>query len=115
MQCGRVRTHRHRLFGQVQLPAVIAAGHPRMNLLAKERASSMPTPFLVVMVFWLALILGSFGLFAPSNLTAIASLAVSALAVSSAVFLILEPNRAFGGIIQIYSEPLRSTLEQLGP
>jgi hypothetical protein len=88
-------------------------GQQRLNLVAQQRTSSIPTPFLVVMVFWLALILGSFGLFAPSNPTAIASLLVCALAVSSAVFLILELDRAFGGIIQISSEPLRGALEQL--
>jgi hypothetical protein len=66
------------------------------------------------MVFWLALILGSFGLFAPSDLTAVLSLAVCALAVSRAVLLILELDHPFGGIIQVSGEPLRRALEQLG-
>jgi hypothetical protein len=45
-------------------------------------------PFLVVMVFWLAVIFASFGLFAPRNATAIANLFVCALSVSGAIFLI---------------------------
>jgi hypothetical protein len=89
-------------------------GQLRWNLSAQQRAGSIPTPLLVVMVCWLALILASFGLFAPGNLTAVLSLAVCSLAVSSAIFLMLELDRPFGGIIRISGEPLRSALEQLG-
>jgi hypothetical protein len=39
---------------------------------------------------------------------------VCALAVSSAVFLILELDRPFEGMIQVSSAPLHSALEQLG-
>lgn len=89
-------------------------GQMRWSLYAQLHGRSIPVPFLVVLVFWLALILGSFGLFAPGNATALLSLAVCALAVSSAVFLILELDRPFTGMIQIPSDPLRSALEQLG-
>ncbi|MGA2257141.1 MAG: DUF4239 domain-containing protein [Thermoguttaceae bacterium] len=83
-------------------------------LMFAQKGSSIPTPFLVVMVCWLTLILASFSLFAPSNATVFSTLLVCALAVSSAVFLILELDRPFDGMIQISSAPLRSTLEQLG-
>jgi hypothetical protein len=83
-------------------------------LLFAQRTRSIPTPFLVVMVCWLVLIFTSFGLFSPRNVTAVVSLLVCALAVSSAIFLILELDRPFNGMIQISSAPLRSALEQLG-
>ncbi len=83
-------------------------------LLFTQKGSSIPTPFLVVMVCWLTLILGSFGLFAPPNATVFITLLVCALAVSSAVFLILELDRPFDGMIQISSAPLRAALAQLG-
>jgi hypothetical protein len=83
-------------------------------LMFSQKGSSIPTPFLVVMVCWLALILASFSLFAPSNATVFSTLLVCALAVSSAVFLILELDRPFDGMIQVSSAPLRSALEQLG-
>lgn len=89
-------------------------GQMRWNLAAEQRTSSIPTALLVVMVFWLALILASFGLFTPANPTAILSLAVCALAVSSALFLILEMDHPFGGMIQISGEPLRNALQRLG-
>lgn len=83
-------------------------------LMFAQRGSSIPTPFLVLMVCWLTLILASFSLFAPSNATVFSTLLVCALAVSSAVFLILELDRPFEGMIQISSAPLRATLVQLG-
>jgi hypothetical protein len=83
-------------------------------LMYAQKGSSIPTPFLVVMVCWLTLILASFSLFAPSNPTVIITLLVCALAVSSAVFLILELDRPFEGMIQISSAPLRDALAQLG-
>jgi len=83
-------------------------------LLFTQKGSSIPTPFLAVMVCWLTLILASFSLFAPSNATVFITLLVCALAVSSAVFLILELDRPFDGMIQISSAPLRDTLAQLG-
>ncbi len=83
-------------------------------LMFAQKGSSIPTPFLVVMVCWLALILASFSLFAPPNATVFSTLLVCALAVSSAIFLILELDRPFDGMIQVSSAPLRNTLEQLG-
>ena len=83
-------------------------------LMFSQKGSSIPTPFLVVMVCWLALILASFSLFAPSNATVFSTLFVCALAVSSAVFLILELDRPFDGMIQVSSAPVRNALAQLG-
>lgn len=83
-------------------------------LLFAQRSSAIPTPFLVIMVAWLTLILSSFSLFAPPNATAFVTLLICALAISSAVFLILELDQPFDGIIRIPSAPLRNALAQLG-
>ena len=83
-------------------------------LLFAQRGRSIPTPFLVVMVSWLTLILATFSLFAPHNATVVVTLVVCALAVSSAVFLILELDQPFQGMLQIPSTPLRNALAQLG-
>jgi len=71
-------------------------------------------PFLVVLVFWLALIFASFGLFAPRNSTVIGVLLACALSVAGAIFLILELDRPFQGLLQISSAPLTNTLVHLG-
>jgi hypothetical protein len=76
--------------------------------------SSIPVAFLVVLVFWLCIIFASFGLFAPRNATVIAVLCVCALSVSGAIFLILELDRSFEGLLQVSGAPLRSALARLG-
>ena len=83
-------------------------------LLFEQLRSSIPVPFLVVLVFWLVIIFASFGLFAPRNTTVIATFFVCALSVSGAIFLILELDRSFEGFVQVSSAPLRAALTQLG-
>jgi hypothetical protein len=93
----------------------LAADVGRMRLLLFENlGSSIPVPFLVVLVFWLCIIFASFGLFAPRNATVIAVLCVCALSVAGAIFLILELERSFEGLLQVSGAPLRSALAQLG-
>jgi hypothetical protein len=83
-------------------------------LLFEQSGSSISTPFLVVVVFWLSTLFVSFGLFAPRNATAFFTLFISALSVAGALFLILELDHPFSGLIQISSAPLRNALSVLG-
>jgi hypothetical protein len=83
-------------------------------LLFTQRSSAIPVPFLVVMVFWLAMIFASFSLFARPNATVVVTLLVCALSVSGAIFLILELDRPFDGVMQISSFPVHRALDQLG-
>lgn len=96
------------------LKEYVDSGQLRWQLFAQRADGSIPTPLLAVMVAWLILLLGSFALFAPRNATALFALAVCALSVSSAIFLMLELDRSFGGLIRVSGEPLRVALEQLG-
>jgi hypothetical protein len=75
---------------------------------------AVPFPFLVVVIFWLSVTFASFGLYAPRNLTVIAVLFVAAVSVAAAVFLILELDGPFDGVIRVSSGPLRYALENLG-
>ena len=95
------------------LTMVLDLGRTRV-LLFEQLDSSIPVPFLIVLVFWLAIIFASFGLFAPPNATVIAAFFVCALSVSGALFLILQLDRSFEGLIQVSSAPLRAALAQLG-
>jgi hypothetical protein len=83
-------------------------------LLFEQSGSSISTPLLVIVVFWLAILFFSFGLFGPSNSTAVAALVVAALSVSGAVFLIMELDQPFSGLIQISSQPMHKALSQIG-
>ncbi len=75
---------------------------------------SVPRAFLVVVIFWLTVTFASFGLYAPRNATIVAVLFVAAMSVAAAVFLILELDSPFDGVIKISSGPLRYALTQLG-
>jgi hypothetical protein len=83
-------------------------------LMYEQAITSISIPLLVVLVLWLAAIFVSFGLFAPFNATVVASLFVSALSVSGAIFLILEMYTPYAGLIQLSSAPLRAALAHLG-
>lgn len=82
-------------------------------LLVEQAALSIPPPFVGVLILWLSVLFASFGLFAPRNLTVIATMFLCALSVSTAIFLILELELPFGGLIQISSAPLRNALTNL--
>jgi len=79
-----------------------------------SQGGSVPLVFLIVVISWLAFTFTSFGLYAPSNASVLAVLLVAAVSVAAAVFLILELDGPFDGLIKISSFPLRFTLSQLG-
>jgi len=86
----------------------------RTRWAALTRGTVVPGVFLVVIGFWLTALFWSFGLFAPRNGMVIAVLALGAASVSASVFLILEMQTPFAGVLRISLEPLRYALEQLG-
>jgi hypothetical protein len=75
--------------------------------------SSVPMPFLVILLFWLSITFASFGLFAPRNATVVATLLVCALSVASAVFLVLEMDTPFNGMMRVSADPLRFAYQHL--
>ncbi len=85
----------------------------RLRLFA-QRGSSIPLPFLVVLVFWLTILFVGYGLLAPPNATVVALLLVCALSVAGALLLILELDRPFEGIMRVSSAPLQDALAQFG-
>lgn len=87
--------------------------HMRWVLLV-QWSSAIPTPFLAVLVFWLCFIFTCAGLIAPRNGTVTAVLLVSALSVSATIFLIMELDRPYQGLITISEAPMRAALGQLG-
>ena len=82
-------------------------------LLFTNAGGSIPIPFLIVLVGWLALIFASISLFAESNARTIAILCVFSFAASAAIFLILELSQPFTGLMMISDQPLRDALSAL--
>lgn len=75
---------------------------------------SIPPVMLVILVTWLAIIFGSFGLFAPRNGTIVVVLMMCALSTAATILLVEELNRPLDGFISVSLEPMRHTLGGLG-
>jgi hypothetical protein len=76
-----------------------------------EAGNSIPAPFLGVLVFWLVIIFASFSLFSDMNATVFVALCTFAFSASAAIYLILELNDPFRGLMSI---PTKSMLGALG-
>lgn len=82
--------------------------------LSQSNTDSLPKAFLVVLAFWLFVLFTSFGIFSPRNTTVVAVLLVCALSVAGAIFLIVDLDQPFEGLIQLSDVPLREAQAQLG-
>jgi hypothetical protein len=56
----------------------------------------------------------SFGIFAPRNATVIVAFLVASLSIGSSIFVILEMDDPYRGVIHISDEPMREALSQMG-
>lgn len=87
----------------------------QMRWLQYEQAGvKISKPMLGILIFWIAVLFASFGLFAPSNGTALAALLLAALSVAGAIFLILELQCPFTGMLQIPETPFLDAINHLG-
>ena len=82
-------------------------------LLVEQVGRTIPAPFLVLLILWVALIFVSLSMFAPNNWTVHTVLLACALSVSSAIFLIIEMDEPFGGVLRISDAPFRSAVDYL--
>jgi hypothetical protein len=85
----------------------------RWELLERREPAIHPA-FLVVLTAWVALIFASFGLNAPRNATVVCTFAVCALAIGAAVFLVLEMEGPFDGLIRVSDRPVEVALDRMG-
>jgi hypothetical protein len=82
-------------------------------LLNEQQGSAIPTPFLVVVVFWLTTLFLSFGLFSRPNPVVIMTLLICAVSVGGAIFLIIDLDQPSAGLIRISTAPIQNALSQL--
>jgi hypothetical protein len=83
------------------------------SLASAQVGSSITTPLLVLLVFWLAIIALGWNIYAPRHGTIHALNALCAVSTAGAIFLILEMDRPFGGMIRLSDAPLRAVQLQL--
>jgi hypothetical protein len=97
--------------------AALSLGHDLAQtrwLLIEPGHAAIPTPFLVVLVLWLAILFACFGLLSANNRTVIATLFVRALSVAGAIFLIEDIAHPLEGLMLISSWPAHNALSHLG-
>ncbi|MBV9966990.1 MAG: hypothetical protein JO008_14990 [Alphaproteobacteria bacterium] len=83
-------------------------------LLFEQPESTIPAAFLILLVFWLAIIFASFGLFAPPNSIVFGTFFVCALSLAAAIALIVELDQSFSGLIRISLDPLQHAIDLIG-
>ena len=77
-------------------------------------ANSMSWPFLTILVSWTSPLFFGFAITVRRNATAVATLAVGALAVASAVFLIVEPSQPYSVWLRPPPTPPLEAIDALG-
>jgi Protein of unknown function (DUF4239) len=108
------KTDALRFYQTRALQLATTMGETRL-LLGEQERGALSWPFLVVLVFWLAFLFVGFGLFVRVNATVLAALTIGALSVAGAIFLILEMNSPYSGVMRISDAPIRDVLRQMAP
>jgi hypothetical protein len=81
--------------------------------LVQEGESKTPFVVVVLVIFWFITVFASFGLFAPRNMMAIATILLCSLGVGSAIRMITELHLPFEGLVRVSSAPLALALEAI--
>jgi hypothetical protein len=77
-------------------------------------SNSVSWPFMTILVSWASLLFFGFGMLARLNRTAVIGLAVGAISVASAIFLIVELSTPYSGLLRLSPEPVVKTIAALG-
>lgn len=82
-------------------------------IIVEQSEGVIPRPLIIMLAAWLTLIFASFGYRAPRNIVVVAMFVVSALLISASLYLVLDMDIPFAGLIQISDEPLRRALAEI--
>lgn len=83
-------------------------------LLSQHPESSIPRPFLFVLAFWLTALFATFALLSRRHATLTVCFFVCSLSVAGALFLIVELDQPFDGLIRVSDAPIRAAISRLG-
>jgi ABC-type multidrug transport system fused ATPase/permease subunit len=92
---------------------LMGAGETRHLMIAQSQGA-LSWPILFVLMSWVTILFFGFGLLARLNLTVCAALLVGSLSVAAAIFLIVEMNQPYAGLMHISSGPIREVVAQIG-
>ena len=78
--------------------------------LVEEASTSLNVPLVSVLMVWLVLIFASFGYNAPRNVLVRITFTFCAASIGGAMFLIVQMDKPFEGLIKVSPAPLREAL-----
>jgi len=107
------RTDAQRGLQSRALSIISGIAKERMLLLERHK-TTIPMPFLIVLVGWFTIIFACLSLFAPRNALVMTIMFACTLSVSTAIVLILELNSPYQGVIRLSNAPLRDALAHIG-
>ena len=84
----------------------------RWNLISTSDVS-FSLPFYMTLGFWLVIVFLALGLTAPFNALSFLTVALSAVSISSAFFVIVDLSSVYTGIFYVSSTPVRGALAQM--
>jgi hypothetical protein len=82
-------------------------------LMSLQLAAPVPWPLIAIVVSWSLLLFCAYGLLSRLNATVLATLALGAFAVASAMFLIIELNQPYTGFFRMSPAALIQTLDAM--
>jgi hypothetical protein len=102
---------------QVLATANVAAGLIEQTrlLMMLQLAGGSSRPMVAIVVCWSLLLFCGYGLVSPVNGTVFVTLAFGAIAVASAIFLIMQLSQPYTGLFLIPPAGLIETMKALGP
>jgi hypothetical protein len=101
---------------QVLATANLAAGQIAQTriLMMLQLAGGISWPMIGIVVCWSFLLFCGYGLVSPVNATVVTTLALGAIAVASAIFLIIELSQPYAGLFRIPPGAVIETIQALG-
>lgn len=81
--------------------------------IVEQSEGAIPRLLIVMLVAWMTLIFASFGYRAPRNPMITGVFTVSAFLLAASVFLVLDMDIPFSGVIQISDLPLERALAEM--
>ena len=84
-------------------------------LLIERVGSSIQPLFMAILIVWITLIFVSFGYNAPHNATVATAFVLGGAALAGCIFLIVEMDGPFEGLITVSDLPMRNALAHMNP
>ncbi len=104
-------TQKHALAAATQAASAIAQTRLQMAVAITDAVSR---PLVAIVTAWAVFIFLGYGLMHAGDLAAIGTMAVGAIAVASAVYLVFDLSQPYSGLFQVSSTPIEQVLRLVG-